>query len=439
VRGLRCGLAFIFLATPAVAQPAPSPGLNDWFSWKTMTGDWGGLRPELEQEGIILRGHYVNEASGNAVGGREQGGADTGEVMLGADVDSKVLGWEEGTFHLTLTERAGSSLSKDKIDNILTVQEIYGDGQTVRLTDLSYEQKFFGGRIDVEVGHINVENDFASSPVYFGGALWCNFQSNSICGTPIAAPNNTNGYVAYPASNWGARVKTYPASNVYVEAGAYAVDPTLNDARNGLKLGINHTTGAFTTMETGITVGRGGYLGNYRVGAYYDNSNAQTVVSQLGRYATPQDSAALMALPIEERAGRYGGWVIADQTVELDPGTDKRGIALFAALEWGDKATSFLNWYGEAGLVRQGTFKGRDDDTIALGMAVASINGALQGLEQKIGAPTSVQEYMAELNYGITLAPWLNVRPGLQYIWHPSGINEIPNAVVLDLKTVLTF
>ncbi len=100
---------------------------------------------------------------------------------------------------------------------------------------------------------------------------------------------------------------------------------------------------------------------------------------------TPQHSAALMALPLEEHAGRYGGWAIADQTVELDPGSDnKRGIALFAALEWGDKATAFLNWYGEAGLVRQGTFTGRDKDTIALGMAVASINGSLQGLEQRI-------------------------------------------------------
>jgi porin len=441
----RRGFMFIFLATPALAQQAPpaapAPGFEDWLDWKTMTGDWGGLRPELEQEGIVLRGHYVNEASGNPVGGREQGGADTGEVMLGADVDSKVLGWEGGTFHLTLTERAGSSLSKDKIDNILTVQEIYGDGQTVRLTEMSYEQKLFGGRVDVEAGHVNVENDFASSPVYFGSALWCNFQSNSICGTPIAAPNNTSGYVAYPASNWGARVKTYPTSNTYIEAGAYAVDPTLNDARNGLKLGINGTTGVFTTVETGITIGQGGYLGNYRLGAYYDNSDAGTVASQLTRYATtPQSAAALMQLPLEERAGRYGGWAIADQTVELDPGSDrKRGIVAFAALEWGDKATAFLNWYGEAGLVRQGTFKARPDDTIALGMAVASINGTLQGLEQKIGAPTSLQEYMAELNYGITLSPWLNLRPGMQYIWHPSGINDIPNALVLDLKTVLTF
>ncbi len=437
------------LASPqALAQKvAPTTtenlGLDDWLDWQNATGDWGGLRPELDNDGIKFRGHYVNETSGNPVGGREQGGASTGELMVGADVDSKLLGWEDGTFHFTVTERAGSSLSKDKIGNVLTVQEIYGDGQTVRLTELSLEQKLFGGRVDVEAGHINTENDFASSPVYFGGALWCNFQNNGICGTPIAAPINTNGYVAYPASNWGARVKLYPTHSWYLEAGAYAVDPTENLAHNGFKLGINGFTGVLTSVETGIVVGQGGYLGNYRIGGYVDNSDNQVVASQISRYSLylpRQNAAELMALPLPDRAGRYGGWALADQTIELDPGShNKRGLVLFAALEWGDKATAFVNWYGEAGILRQGTFPGRDNDTIALGMAAASLNGGLQAIETRFGFPTTLQEYVAELNYGATVAPWLTLRPGVQYVWHPSGINEIPNALVIDLKTVITF
>ncbi len=436
-------LAAIGLAGTAARaqQPPPQPnlGLSDWLDWNGMTGDWGGLRTDLSNDGIIIRGHYVNEAAANPVGGRKQGAQDTGEIMVGADVDSHLLGWDGGTFHLTVTERAGSSLSKNYIGNILTVQEIYGDGQTLRLTELSLEQKLFGGRIDVEAGHINVENDFASSPVYFGGALWCNFENNAICGTPIATPNNSSGYIAYPASDWGARIKAYPFKGYYIEAGAYAIDPSLNAAKNGFKLGLNDADGVFTTMETGFTIGQGGYLGNYRIGAYYDNSDHSVVQSQLSRYATPQNAAEIMALPIEERAGRYGGWLIADQAVELDPGNHKRGIVLFAALEYGDRETSLLNWYGEAGVVRQGTLTGRDKDTIALGFAAASINSTLQPIEQRIGSPTSVEEYMMELNYGVSLGPWLTVRPGLQYIWHPSGINEIPNALVVELKTAIGF
>jgi porin len=445
--GALCGLILGFAsgAAPARGQQQAAPatpqslGLPDWLQWTDMTGNWGGLRDTLASAGIVFRGHYVAEAAGNPVGGHEQGGAYTGEVMLGADMDSKVLGWAGGTFHLTLTERAGSSLSQGKIGNILTVQEVYGGGQTVRLSELSFEQQLFDDRVEVAAGRVNVEEDFASSPVYFGDSLWCSFESNAICGTPIAAPLNSDGYVADPASTWGARIKLAPRPNIYVQAGVYAVDPTLNDSKNGFKLGTNGVDGVFTTVETGITIGSGLYQGNYRIGAYYDNSDNPPATSQVIRYLTPQSAAALAALPPALRAGRYGGWVIADQTVQLDPGTTKRGIVVFAALEWGDRQTAFLNWFGEAGVVRQGTFPGRGEDRVALGFAAASINGSLQGLEQRLGAPTSVEEYMAELTYSVALAPWLELRPGVQYIWHPSGINEIPNAFVIELTSVLTF
>lgn len=434
------------LTQAAFAQPAPgtppqqSLNLGDWLDWQSMTGDWGGLRPALEADGIKIRSHYVSETSGNPVGGREQGGAYTGEFAVGADIDSKLFGYDGGTVHVTLTERAGSSLSKDKIGNILTVQEIYGDGQTIRLTELSYEQVLFGGRIDVEAGHINTENDFASSPVYFGDALWCDFQSNAICGTPIAAPINSSGYVAYPASSWGARVKAYPAQHIYVEAGAYEVNPSLSLASNGLQLDTRGAEGVLTVVETGYSAGQGpgGYVGNYRIGAYYDNSSNPSVTSQVSRYV-PKNSPALLALPLAQRAGRYGGWALADQTIERDAGSRTRGTVVFAALEWGDKATALVNWYGEAGLVRHGTFSGRDQDTLAFGFAAASLNGSLQAVEQRIGAPTSVEEYVAETNYGYQAAPWLSLRPGLQYIWHPSGVNELRNALVIDLKTAITF
>jgi porin len=434
----RALLALPFLAAaPAAAQQAPAAPPQDWFSWKQMLGDLGGLRPQWEAEGIKLSGHYVSEVSGNPVGGREQGGAYAHEIALGADIDSKLFGWQGGTFHVLVTERAGSSLSKDKIGNILTVQEIYGDGQTVRLTELSYEQKLLNGRLDVEAGHINTENDFASSPVYFGDALWCEFQSNAICGTPIAAPINSNGYVAYPASAWGARVKAYPLPDYYVEAGAYEVNPTLYTATNGWKIGTSGAQGVFTTVETGITVGRDGFLGNYRVGAYYDNSTNRTVVGQATRFV-PATSPVLQGLPFAQRAGRYGGWLLADQMIEREAG-GKRGIAVFAALEWGDKETALVNWYGETGLVRHGTFPGRDDDTLALGFAIASINGTIGAYSAARGGPDPTQEFILETNYGVQLAPWFNLRPGLQYVWHPSGEAEIHNALVIDLKTVLTF
>ena len=55
-----CALAIVGPTTAARAQdPSPAP------TQVHMTGDWGGVRPELDQAGITLRGSYVAEAAGN--------------------------------------------------------------------------------------------------------------------------------------------------------------------------------------------------------------------------------------------------------------------------------------------------------------------------------------------------------------------------------------
>jgi porin len=401
-----------------------------------MTGDWGGLRTSLKDEGIDIQAHYVSEVAGNPVGGAEQGGAYTGEFGIAADISSRILGYEGGTLHALITERAGSDLSKDKIGNILTVQEIYGDGQTVRITQLSYEQKLFDNVLDLEAGDINTENTFAASPKYFGTALWCNYQNNSICGTPIAAPINTNGYVAYPAASLGARVQVNTSNTTYIETGAYEVNPTLYQSVNGFKLGTSGAQGVLTAVETGWSPDFGGLPGNYRIGGYYDNSANRTAVGQATRFI-PANSPVLNLLPFANRAGRNGGWVLADQQIQAD--SANTGTVVFAALQYGDHNTALITWYGEAGVLRQGTFAGRDGDSVAVGFAIANLNDELLQFEKAHGTPGTSQEYMLEVNYGIAVAQWLNIRPGVQYVWHPSGEDEHRNALVLALKTAITF
>ena len=401
-----------------------------------MTGDWGGARTQLENDGVTILGHYVAEIAGNPVGGLEQGGAYAHEFGLGADISSTLLGYEGGTLHALVTERAGSSLSKDKIGNILTVQEIYGDGQTVRITQLSYEQHFFKDQLEFEIGRMNTENNFANSPKYFGTALWCNYQNNSICGTPIAAPINTNGYVAYPASSWGGRVLVNMTPKFYIQAGAYEVNPSLFGASNGFKLGIDGAQGVLTAVETGYHADFGGLVGNYRVGGYYDNSSNQTAVGQATRFL-PRNSPVLGALPFNQTAGRNGLWVLADQMVEQESAS--RGTVLFASFEYGDQKTALIPYFGEAGVLRRGTFVGRDGDSIAVGFAIAQINNQLLDFEKSHGTAGTAQEYMLEANYGIGLTPWFNLRPGVQYIWHPSGEDERRNALVIMTKVAVTF
>jgi porin len=48
-------------------------------------------------------------------------------------------------------------------------------------------------------------------------------------------------------------------------------------------------------------------------------------------------------------------------------------------------------------------------------------------------------EYPAELYYSIVAASWLTLRPNVQYIRHPGGLDNGPNVVVLGLKANVTF
>ena len=394
---------------------------------------------------VKLRGHIVAESAANPTGGFQQGTAFASEIMAGADVNiGKLANDGLGLFHLTLTAREGSSLSANAIGNIFTVQEIYGSGLTPRLTEASFEQSFAKGHVNLELGRVITENDFGASPTYWGGNLYCSYQSNAICGTPIAVPINA-GYDAYPQSVWGARIRIAPTPNWYLTIGGYQVDPAYGERGNGFNLGFGGTTGTFLPIETGIIATNSDHeaTGSLRAGAFYDTSSARTVESEVTRFAFATSTLPAV-LPAAIIRGRYGYWVQADHLIAGRNAPGARGTAIFAAYNFGDPQTALLKDFLDAGVVQRGTFPGRSLDTVAIGYAYGNINPNLRAFETSLNAsgydvPVNGQEQIGELNYGVQVEPWLSIRPGLQYVWRPSGDAAIRNALVIDLSTAISF
>ena len=64
---------------------------------------------------------------------------------------------------------------------------------------------------------------------------------------------------------------------------------------------------------------------------------------------------------------------------------------------------------------------------------VAKADGTLQGPSEDA---TTIDNHSA---YGIHVTNWLTVRPNLQYITHPGGVDEVDNALVAGLKIQSTF
>lgn len=57
----------LFSLTPVTGS---AQSLESWLKGDKMTGDWGGLRSDLQKRGIDFSASYVGEITGNPTGGR---------------------------------------------------------------------------------------------------------------------------------------------------------------------------------------------------------------------------------------------------------------------------------------------------------------------------------------------------------------------------------
>src|SRR5207244_10976790 len=119
-----------------------------------LLGDWLGARTWLEDHGVYPSVTFVTDALGNPTGGMQQGfrGASNLGVDLLFDL-GKLTELKGGSFEISFSERFGSSLSKEDIGNVFTVQPVFG-GQTYRLVDMAYKQELFADRVELRVGRI---------------------------------------------------------------------------------------------------------------------------------------------------------------------------------------------------------------------------------------------------------------------------------------------
>ncbi|WP_334269344.1 carbohydrate porin [Edaphobacter sp. HDX4] len=420
---------------PLGAQECLTSRPMGWLDRATLTGDWAGVRTTLERAGIGLRAGFLTESTANPVGGQRQSARYTQEVNFGADLDLSRLIHDQGaTIQITFNDRVGRSLSADAIGNLFAVQQLYGAGQNFRIAELNYQQTLFANKLNFELGWSLAGDYLASLPVF------CDFQNGFICGHP--SPMTTNsGANNYPVGQWGARVRVNPTRRLYAQAGLYQVNPKAKDSDEGFDLGFSGT-GILVPVEFGWLPGnpQTTLAGTYKLGAYYNSSKTPDVLTDLNGL-----SAGLTGAPFMEHTARFGEYVIGDQVIERDSSNPQRLLRVGVIAGIADRATATYQYFVAAGGIREGTFRHRDVDFVSVLFAHGSINPRLTRYQEDRNtvAPGSVgiqtYESIGEIDYNIQIAPWLSVRPNLQYIMRPGATGSIPNAVVIGLHTGVTF
>ncbi|MEH3117288.1 MAG: carbohydrate porin [Methylorubrum populi] len=370
--------------------------------------------------GLTFILNYTSQSAINPIGGIRQGSAYTGQILFGIDADlGRLAGIEGGSLHTLVTQRHGRSLSNDFIGNDTSVQEIYGGGQTARLTLLSYQQKLFDDRLDIEFGRLGANINFLSSPIY------CNFQNNATCGSPVFAFKTTN-FTFWPISTWGAHAKAWFTDRVFLHVGAYEVNPhTQRLIDNGIDWSTRGATGVVIPLELGYstTLANDPLPRNYGLGAIVDRSDyADPVLNAAGRPLVFSGGDPLT------RFGRSAIYARFDQMVWRPDPAAPQGLTLFGVAMKATEGRQTHDYYLEGGAILTGTFAGRPYDTA--GFVISTQKFSSDGLANVRAARASLgldprdvatQQVMLELNYGIQITPAARLTPNLQYIINPDN------------------
>ena len=416
------------LAHPRDTSPGSQIGDTQSAAPPGLFGDWRNSRTWLGARGVDVSARYASETAYNPTGGRRQAITETGQFDIGAKVDmDKLVGLEGGTLQATLTWRRGDNLSDvAALGTLQQVQEVYGRGQTVRVTELWYEQKL-GDSVEVKLGRTNPGSDFA--------VFSCHFQNLTFCG---AQPGNLVGdyWQNWPVGQWGARLHVDVRRGVYVQAGVYEVNP-LNLRNNFFVARWHGATGVLIPFEAGWTHGGdGGHVGSYKVGGWYMTANGTDVYRDINRRPI-----AITGLAPLEHSGRYGGYVSVQQQITgtSKDGKSLDGLGVFANFTQTDRATAVTDNQAVVGVFYKGLATWLPGDVLGVAFGRTNVNGRAADTDRLTpGKPVRDAEYAAELYYSVTPLPWLELQPNVQWIHHPGGVRSADEVVVLGLKGAIT-
>ncbi|MBC3386810.1 carbohydrate porin [Pseudomonas sp. SWRI12] len=436
------------LSAVAAMMLAGSAHAADAFSADSqwMTGDWGGERTKLIEQGIDIKADFVGEMGANLHGGYndDKTARWSQQFGLGVALDlEKLAGWGDTEAKIQFTRRDGRNISNDRIGDpragtLSSSQEVWGRGQTTRLTQLWIKQKYFDSKLDVKAGYFGEGEDFNTFP--------CEFQNLAFCGSQ--AGNWATGiWYNWPIMQAAIRVKYNLTPELYAQIGAYNQNPSQLENNNRYKLSGSGTKGTLIPVELVWSPKINNLPGEYRVGYYKSTAKADDV-----REDEDGNDAATTGNAYRSHSSKDGYWLVVQQQLTSHNGDASRGLNIAANATFHDKETNVVDNYQSLMFVYKGPFDARPKDDVGIGFSRIHVNedvkknselvNAANGVtdyDDPLFAPLRSTEYNYEINYGFHVTNWLTVRPNLQYITHPGGVDEVDNALVAGLKIQSVF
>ncbi|ENY5058595.1 carbohydrate porin [Salmonella enterica] len=415
---------------------------------KYLTGDQNGARAALSLKGYTFSLDYSSMVTSNIAGGydRDKTVRYSDQFTFGTKLNlDKIIGVSNAQFTFSLNTRNGRDITADRIQDPRApvigsgAQSNYGRGQTWHIGQLWYRQKLFDNNLDIKLGRMAIGEDFDNNGCYF--------QNLSLCGS--LAGHGSGVWYNTPVSQWGARVRFNPDTAYYAQFGAFLHNPSYLTRRGSFKMDLSGRTGNMYVGELGYfsKLGQQKLPGNYKVGGWYNTVDAADILDD-------EDGNAYIISHKKARMhkGRYGGYIYVMQQVSAVDDNADRGLSLFLHLAANDKETATMDYQAQIGAIFKGPFISRPKDYISFGASKMHINNnlsrraelanSMKGIsdyQNPLYQPVRNAEYAAEIHYSAVITPWLTLRPNIQLIANPGGVNEIKKVWILGMQTAISF
>lgn len=418
-------------ATPATTTQPSAPAGDasvdyDIMTTTRLTGDWGGLRSELDNLGIKFTPLMGFGYTQNFMGGNNTHNAHEipGKIFWNVELDfGKMNLLPGGTFFFRAIQTWNNGIQGDTGSLGAPYFSFASSGcKELEVDKWWWRQRLLNDRIEFRLGKILTIGDLIDHNKYAGNYM-TQFM-NRVFYTNPTIPG---------VKGLGAYVIAWPTDWLYMLT--LAADPDTINTHN------RHGTGGFDTAfhdschffgawEFGLLpnwIGeKGNYPGNYRFGLWYHPRSQTIFKNTLGG-----------SLASNVRTGDWGWYFNMDQMLikENDNSGDKQGLGGFLRYGLADGDVNRIEHFWSLGAQYEGLIPERDQDVLAFAVGQSIMS---RQFRREIN-PLADRETVYELYYAIQVTPWCVITPDVQLITNPGGNKDARDALVGGLRFKVVF
>jgi porin len=410
----------LFAITPALAADCSQACDSDepWLcTTPRLTGDWGGTRDCLTQNGVNLNCDYTQFYFGDVAGGVQEGWDYSGLGDYLVNIDGSKLWGQEGCF---LTIRAQHRFGELLVDDVgAFLSPTLGstipvfNSEQMYVTDFLFTQALsenfavFAGKMNTLDGDMNA---------FAHGRGKTQFSNLAFCFNPIAAAT-----VPYSALGTGFVV----LQDMQPIAGFTVMNS--QDTTGNTGFDTLFEDGALLSAYVRLPTEFFGLPGHQLLGGTWNSRTYNSIGDAYIDYPN---------IVIPQTNGSWSLFWNCDQYFVVDPNNPTRGWGMFGRAGIADENTNPMGWFLSFGVGGSSPLDSRPQDTFGVGWYYAGTSSQIGPLLETVAGPIGNGQGV-ELFYNYQLTPAIHLTPDMQVI--VPARESVDTALVVGLRANMVF